>query len=356
MNILNILHTPKIGGTEVAYLKLCNQLSKIPEVLGLFCLVPKNAEIYPQLTNSDPSLKQKIKIIENNKVYKNPRLLNFVFVRQLRKLIIDNNINIVIANNGRITSLAKKAAHNLCPVISVNHGTNPKKTSKADYAFVVNSFQYEQIKNFGLNQEKVFLIPNSISIQTESLKKDKNQVPVIGTIGRLSKEKGFDHFLHALRILKDRNIQFRAIIGGDGEEMVELLNLAKILHIENQVKFLGWIDDKGSFFKKINLFCLPSAEEAFGIVLLEAMNYRVPIVATECHGPVDIISNGVSGLLCKIGNPQSMAESLEKLINDHESQRRYSELAFKKLESDYSDQVVYKKIHDAIKFIYLHSK
>ena len=81
-----------------------------------------------------------------------------------------------------------------------------------------------------------------------------NKPPVIGFMGRLSPEKGVDCLLKALAILKRKKINFEVIIAGEGRCKRKLMNQTKSLNLENDVKFIGWINNKEDFFEKIDIF------------------------------------------------------------------------------------------------------
>ncbi len=179
----------------------------------------------------------------------------------------------------------------------------------------------------------------------------ENKILTIGVIGRFSPEKGFEDFFHALNILKNGNESFKAIIAGDGELKDRYISIVNSLSLAESVNFVGWVNNKKDFFDKIDIFCLPSKQESFGIVLLEAMQFKKPILATDCDGPKDIFKDGINGLLCRKDDPESLAQGLKILLNDSVLRTNLSDEGYKNLIENYTPEVVGKKIESALENI-----
>jgi glycosyltransferase involved in cell wall biosynthesis len=150
--------------------------------------------------------------------------------------------------------------------------------------------------------------------QTEA--ETKNGNPVIGTVGRLEPQKAIDDFLRAARIVKERFPQVSFMVVGDGPLREELQRLAITLGIEGSVLFAGWQENVAEYLAAMDIFCLPSRWEGFGIILLEAMAMRMPIVATRVGGVPEIVEEGKSGILVSPGNPAELADGLCRLLSD----------------------------------------
>ena len=80
--------------------------------------------------------------------------------------------------------------------------------------------------------------------------------------------------------------------------------------------FPGWIHKKSEFYHAIDVFCLPSTHEPFGIVLLEAMSYRVPIVSTDSEGPTDFLEHQKTAIITAKNNPTELADAIERVLKD----------------------------------------
>src|SRR5262249_5352242 len=100
--------------------------------------------------------------------------------------------------------------------------------------------------------------------------------------------------------------------------------------LQDTVCFTGWVRDKATFFAGIDLFCLPSHHEPFGIVLIEAMAHALPIVATDSEGPSEILRDGVDGVLVPRGNPERLERALGQLIASPEQAADLADNAYRR--------------------------
>jgi len=169
------------------------------------------------------------------------------------------------------------------------------------------------------------------------------------------KVKGFENVIKAIAILKKTsNINFILKIAGSGEELNNLKDLTKNLQLENSIEFLGWVDNSIDFFNNIDIFILSSLIETFGLVLLESMKYRVPIITTNCDGPKEILQNEHDCLMLDLANknidlPNQIARAILKLINDKDLINKLVENAFNRLQIRYSMEILERNLADLFK-------
>jgi glycosyltransferase involved in cell wall biosynthesis len=121
---------------------------------------------------------------------------------------------------------------------------------------------------------------------------------LLGSAGRLNRQKGQHLFLHLGRRLLDAGLDCRLVLAGVGEREAELRALAARLDLEGKVLFLGFQKDLSCFWQAVDLFVLTSLWEGFGFVLLEAMLARKPVIAFRVSNIPELVSDGVNGLLC----------------------------------------------------------
>ena len=112
-------------------------------------------------------------------------------------------------------------------------------------------------------------------------------------MGRFVAKKGFDVFIAALGRLRSQGVPFRAVLAGDGPERGGARTARGRTRPCRSIGLPGWVDDKRTFFAGVDVFCLPSHHEPFGIVLIEAMAQAMPIVSTDSEGPSEILHDGV---------------------------------------------------------------
>jgi len=136
-----------------------------------------------------------------------------------------------------------------------------------------------------------------------------------GMLGRISHEKNHDMFLRALTILKDRGVSVRTVVAGTGPELSRLLQLARQLGVADQITWSGYVaaDD---FFKTVHVVVMCSRIENLPYVVLEAMSWCRPVVATRVGGIPDLVVDGETGYLVSSGDVPALAERMEVLIRN----------------------------------------
>lgn len=143
-------------------------------------------------------------------------------------------------------------------------------------------------------------------------------------VGRLSYYKGFDVLLRAVAQVPEANL----LLIGSGERETQLKALARELDIAARVRFAGHVDDATleQAYREAQVFCLPSVErtEAFGMVLLEAMRARLPVIASaiEGSGVGYVVADGVSGVLVPPGDAAALARALARMTGDRDLRAR----------------------------------
>lgn len=140
---------------------------------------------------------------------------------------------------------------------------------------------------------------------------------IVLAAGRLTHQKGFDLLLECWLFVSILNPDWKLRIVGSGEDEGKLIAISKKLNIDRSVEFIPETDDIGKYYRDASIYVLSSRYEGFGLVLLEAKSFGLPIVSFDCDcGPSDIVRNGVDGLLVQNGNVRALAGGLVSLIND----------------------------------------
>lgn len=214
------------------------------------------------------------------------------------------------------------------------HNKGIKQNSKYRFNRLLYHFVFKNTKVILLSKNLYFdveqyvkldninICPNGIpDINQEELlylNKEISNLPKILFLSNLIESKGVYILLEALKILKDKNTNFEAIfVGGEGDITKEMFN-QKILELDlsDYVKYLGkkYGKEKDIIFKKVNMFVFPTYEDCFPLVLIEAMQYEIPIVSCPEGGVPDIVENGNNGFLVPIKNPLALSDAIERLI------------------------------------------
>jgi glycosyltransferase involved in cell wall biosynthesis len=171
---------------------------------------------------------------------------------------------------------------------------------------------------------------------------------IIGNAGRLSEEKGHIYLLQLARILKDKGYKFKILIAGTGKLKSKLLKLARYLQVEDEVNFLGFVENIRMFNQTIDIFVLSSLYEGFGYVLVEAMAERKPIVAFDIGSSAEIVINNKSGFLVESLNITDLAEKVEELINNKDLRIKMGESGRKRVEEVFTFEQTLAQVEDLI--------
>ena len=201
---------------------------------------------------------------------------------------------------------------------------------------------YSDIEKY-VPMENVVICPNGIPDAGYIYEERKNDVPKVLFLSNLIESKGVLVLLDSLKLLKDKGRQFVCdIVGGETQEIdkkriFEEVNSRGLL--EN-VQYHGrkYGKEKEAFLKNADILAFPTfyQNECFPLVLLEAMQYGLPIVTTDEGGILDMVEDGENGLICKKNDPVSLAYSLEELLKDKALCEKYGRKGREIYEKDYS--------------------
>ncbi|MEO1281206.1 MAG: glycosyltransferase family 4 protein [Pseudomonadota bacterium] len=166
---------------------------------------------------------------------------------------------------------------------------------------------------------QIAVAPNGLVETPAAMDRRVNGGPLtVGVIGRLGRDdvKGMLLMLDAASVLKNRGVNARFRVAGP--ELGELQYETERRGLSDQIEFAGWVDDINGFLKKVDVFCLPSRKEAFGIVLLEAMANSVPVVATDTNGSAEVVIDGVTGTIVPREDPEALATAIATMAEQPE--------------------------------------
>jgi len=139
-------------------------------------------------------------------------------------------------------------------------------------------------------------------------------VPVVGTVARLSPEKDQSTLLYAFAALSRDLPAARLLLVGDGALREDLGRLATTLGIQDRTLFAGERKDIAELLEAMDVFCLPSLTEGTSLTLLEAMACGLPVVATAVGGTPEVVADDRSGLLVPAGEPLAVAQALLRVL------------------------------------------
>ena len=169
---------------------------------------------------------------------------------------------------------------------------------------------------------KAVVIHNGVDISRFRLLPDTSKIknkPQLCFVGALEHRKGVDLLLRALALLiheGGKTVSLDIWGSGDLDDSALLKNLAEKLGIRKEVRFLGHTSNVHEILPQYDVLVVPSRGESFSLVALEGMAAGVPVVATRCGGPEEIIDDGITGHLVDVGDYRQMAKAITAFLDD----------------------------------------
>src|SRR3989344_1232997 len=237
--------------------------------------------------------------------------------------------------------------------------------SKADFVTVISNYLKEYIERVSKNK-KIFLMPNGVDLQKFKIQNPKSPTEDLGpslrdsrvkinekiiiTVSRLVEKNGVEDLIDAFNILNSRfqisDLELVVIGGGPLER--NLKSKVRSLKLEDKVKFIGKIssDEVPKYLAQADVFVRPSLSEGLGTAFLEAMAAGLPIVATSVGGIPDFLTEGETGLFCKVSDPEDIAEKINRILIDDDLRNKLILNGRKLVEEKYSWDKIARKFRE----------
>jgi len=327
MRILNAIHAQGIGGVDQVFRNYTEVLTQNLSGGGheVALLISKNGN-------------------ENYQAKKIFKLRNFSQVFDFLHLLwiaICFRPDVIICHSNRVMKWMR-----FLPIksVGVNHGISFKNSLHCDFVISINQQIADLVVAAGFDEDKSFVLPNVIKIDQKFREKKLKSPAVIGIYGRLEPRKGFDVLLKACEILQ-KNAEkkygdFRVKIGGFEVPGTygwhNIKDLAKECDISEKCELVGTVLDKKKFFEDVDIFCVPSREEPFGLVILEGFLFSTLVISSDSDGGRLLIKDEENGLLFANENPEDLAAKIIKILDNPEIYSSLTKQAFFRLEKDFS--------------------
>ena len=278
----------------------------------------------------------------------------------LKKYIKNYNIDIVYTNTSVVFPGAVAAKKMRCKSIWHVREIIKSNIENEVISFIMQKYSDLIVANskstaiaLKVNQKKVRIVYNAVEEKKNYKKTTKTEENfIIGMAGRINRWKGQKLFVDAAeKVCKYHpNTVFK--IAGDtyiGEEYLkqELEEYIRKKGLVESVKLVGQVNDMDSFYKSMDVFVLPSIQpEPFGLVIIEAMEHKVPVIATNHGGPTEIIIDGKDGFLVDYTDCDEMASCIIKLLENNSLREKIAQNGFEKKRKMFSVKEMVKGIED----------
>lgn len=193
----------------------------------------------------------------------------------------------------------------------------------------------ERDKNYWLegtkHKSQIRVIPNPCPFSVQCYDKKVNSKIVLA-VGRLTYQKGFDLLLESWIQVTQVEPDWMLKIVGEGEDRSQLTEIIEYYGLGNSVELVGNTNNISKYYKQAEIFCLSSRFEGFGMVLIEALAFGLPIVSFDCEvGPSEILED-TGSILVPQNDTDSLALSLIELMNDDKQRKTISTKSKEKAE------------------------
>ena len=210
-----------------------------------------------------------------------------------------------------------------------------------------DSFANEVVERLQVPRERFTIVPGAVDVTRFKPVQPPGaaQDPVrLLYHGRVDRRKGSLDFLHALRLLRDQDVPFAAIVSGIGPDHDATRDLAQELGLD--VRFTGYADydSAPAVYAQGDVFVSPTYAEGFSNTILEAMASGLPCVSCHAVGVVDCLRDDDNGLLVQPGDIPALAAALRRVIEDAALRRRLAETALAECRRTYSWEAVGRQI------------
>jgi len=352
--ILHLIATKGFFGAENVLLEICLQLRENPfftPIVGLF----DNGG-----SGHLPLLERCRKHGLEPRSFPCRGQFDWQCVRQLRRFISENRVDIVHSHGYKSNLYALLARHGRVGLVSTCHnwisagfkmglyaGVDKVILRYFDRIVAVSEVIEAELLRVMISRGKIAVIDNGIDITRfrpdqglrERARRDMGipqEAIVIGWVGRISKEKGLDILMETARpILEDRHDVIILLVG-DGP----LRQSLESAHSSSGIRFAGLRNDTPACYAAFDIFALPSLNEGLPMVVLEAMASGLPVVASRVGAIPKVVEHGETGFLVEPGRPDLLEAAIGKLIKDRIESRQMGSKGRERVEHNFSSAVM----------------
>jgi glycosyltransferase involved in cell wall biosynthesis len=213
-----------------------------------------------------------------------------------------------------------------------------------------------------ISPDKVIVIPGGVNLREYDVAPEirskirkawevGNDTIVFGTVCRIDKAKGLEDVVRAFAELIKNKLKVRLVIVGEStiggiDFQPELESLIESLGIGKEVIFTGYRSDIPQLLSTFDIFILASHEEAFGLVLIEALAAHLPVIATRTGGAPNIIEDGVCGLLISPRDHEGLYAAMHQMMMDESLRNKFRYAGRARVEERFTQSYVLDQIEN----------
>ncbi len=348
VKVLELCLSPNKGGLELYFAKICNELQNRVDVLSV---ISPDSKLSALIQTKSLTLLKKV------------HYLPLFAARKLARIIDEYDIDIIHLHWNKdltLAVLAKGLSKRKPKLVITRHMKFPSRKDgllhrflykNTDVIMAISQTMADDLNRFIPADVRPEIVVNYLGIdavtifneqdiqQTRSIYDPNDQCFLIALVGRIAYEKGHDFLLEALKIAKAKGLPFKVLVVGHPMEERYLDDLKiKVadLDLQNDMLFLGFVDEPRRLMQACDVLVLPTIEETFGLVLIEAMSVGTVVVGSNRGGVPEIIDDKRTGLLFESCDSQSLFKALEYLYLNPKQAEVYADAAKLKVEEKFS--------------------
>lgn len=188
------------------------------------------------------------------------------------------------------------------------------------------------------SEKKLRLVPNGVEVPTRTRRRPADGKLVVGTIARLARQKGISYLIHAAEKVCAACDDVRFLVAGGGPDLYALQDEITARGLDERFRLVGPVDEPWEFLGQLDVFVMPSLWEGMPYVLLEAMGFGLPVVATDVGGVRDVITGEGSDMVVPPADPPALAEAILRYLDSPHLRETTGDAARWRIRSEFSQQ------------------
>ncbi len=359
LTIVQVSTDTNFGGAGSVILNFLKNYNK--EEFRVITIVPFDSVLKPMIEELSEEVIEVADIGDKS--------LSIKAIKNFRKVFKEINPNIVHTHSSLSARIASKSLN--IKIVYTKHWLEHKSHGKVaktlnnflcDKAVAVSKGTKLSLLRMGIQEKKIEVIYNGISPLKKYQIFEKNEMKekmnlgsntVIANISRLESVKDIHSYLRCCKYVLAKKNDVVFLIAGTGSLEQELKDYSKKLGIDEHVRFLGFIKDMETIYCLTDIVVVSSKEEALSMSIIESMHHGIPVVATKCGGPEELIENEATGFLVPIGDSDAMGEKVLELMNKKCVYHNISEATKKEALEKYTSEKMCNLLSDLYKKVFI---